>query len=41
LKLRGRVVVSMASLRAKSFEISKVLNCDDLCGGLSEFTQRL
>jgi hypothetical protein len=41
LKLRGRVVVSMTTLKAIAFEISWVLNCDDVCGGLSEFTQGL
>ena len=41
LKLRGRVVVSMSGLKAKAFEISKVLNGEDVCGALTEFTQGL
>lgn len=41
LRLRGRVVVSMASLKPKAFEISKVLNRDDVTGGLKDFVEIL
>jgi hypothetical protein len=41
LKLKGRTVVSMGGLRAKAFEISRVLNREDVCGGLDDFTQGL